>query len=304
MTEETIRTAPDSPDWVTAVCSDEPLPRPLRVDVHDLGGEADPAPVDIDAGAKRVGWWWCGGAVLVAVLMIVAFVVFGGGPDPAPAATHRAIVATPAVSAAPTTGVLPTTLDAAVPFTAATASCGPGSTSPQALTDTSTDSAWVCARGTQESLVDGQVLHVSFTCGQARPQSACSYMLYSVSVTPGWVAKTVGGSGGMGDKAQWLAHRVVTRLQFNFFNGAALAADPFFVDTNSVHGPVTATLPVRVLASHVDVLVLHTDRPPAGTTATEIPSPTETSDDPSTLTDPVDATFAMSQLQFVGHAPN
>ena len=314
MSEETIRTAPDNPEWVKAVCADEPLQRPLRVhDGGDVGSrssegtvdadrEPNPAPVDADAGAKRVGLWWCAGAVSVAVLMVVAFVVFGGGPDRAPVGTHRSIVATPVVSAAPSTRALPPPVDAEVPFTAATASCGPGSTSPQALADTSTDSAWVCARGTQESQVDGQVLHVSFAGGQARP--TCSYMVSSVSVTPGWLAKTVGG------KDQWLAHRVVTRLQFNFFNGAALAADPFFVDTNSVHGPVTATLPGRVLASRVDVLVLHTDRPPAtplpagdGTTTTEIASPTETSDDPSTLSDPVDATFAMSQLQFFGHAP-
>ena len=297
MTDETIRTAPDTPDWVKAVCTDEPLPPPLRATPssaprvrNDVGSEA--VDVDVDADAKRVGLWLCAGAVSVAVLMIVAFVVFGGGPDRAPVPTPRAIVVAPVVSAAPTTGAPPALVDPVVPFTAATASCGPGSTSPQALSDTSTDSAWVCARGTQESLVDGQVLHVSFTCGQARP--ACSYMVSSVSVTPGWLAKTVGG------KDQWLAHRVVTRLQFNFFSGAALAADPFFVDTNSVHGPVTATLPGRVLASHVDVLVLHTDRPPA---APDSPSPTETSDDPSTLADPADATFAMSQLEFFGHAP-
>jgi hypothetical protein len=300
MSEETVRTAPDNPEWVKAVCADEPLLRPLRITDES---KTNAAPVDADAGAKRVGLWLCAGTVSVAVLMVVAFAAFGGGPEPIP--TRRVVAVASAVSAGPTTNAPPAPVDAAVPFTAATASCGPGSTSPQALADASTDSAWVCTRGPQESLVDGQVLHVSFTCGQARP--ACSYMVSSVSVTPGWLAKTVGG------KDQWLAHRVVTRLQFNFFNGAALAADPFFVDTNSVHGPVTATLPARVLASHVDVLVLHTDRPPAaplpsaspdGATATDIPAPSETSDDPSTLADPVDATFAMSQLQFFGHAPN
>jgi hypothetical protein len=273
----------------------------------ELDDEPIPEPVDADAGAKRVGRWLCAGAVLAATLMIAAFAVFGGGPDPEPVPLHRGTAVAAAVSAAPTTPVLSApVVDTAVPFTAATAGCGPGSTSPQALTDTSTDSAWVCARGTQESLLDGQVLHVSLTCDRSRPESTCSYMLTSVSVTPGWVAKTVGG------KDQWLAHRVVTRLQFNFFNGNQLAADPFFVDTNSVHGPVTATLATRVLASRADVLVLHTDRPPAspvqaapiGPADTALPSPTETSDDMSTLADPVDSTFAMSQLQFLGHTPN
>ncbi len=294
MSEESIRTAPDLPDWVQAVCADEPLPAQLEVSV-DGRDETDSPPADVDAGAKRVRWWLCGAAVAAAASMIATFVVFGGGPKQVAPATHRTIYATPVVSAAATTG-RPAAADAAVPFTAATASCGPGSTSPQALTDTSTDSAWVCVRGPQESRVDGQVLHVSFTCGPARPQ--CSYLLASVSVTPGWLAKTVAG------KDQWLAHRVVTRLQFNFFNGAALAADPFFVDTGSVHGPVTATLPGPALASRADVLILHTDRPPAAPPLTDVPSPTQTSEDPATVADPVDATFAMSQLQFVGHAPD
>lgn len=317
--------------------ADRPPPGELPIDLDDQPAAApDPAddysavpaqPVDANAGARRVGWWLCAGAVLVAVLIVLVIAVFGGGPDPAPVAAHRASAAPPAISAAPTTGAIPMPpRDQAVPFTAATASCSAGSTSPQALTDTSTDSAWVCARGPQESFLDGQVLHVNFTCAGSRPESSCSYMLNSVSVIPGWLAKTPGGID------QWLAHRVVTRLQFNFFNGNQLAADPFFLDTNSVHGPVPATLPTPVLACRVDVLILHTDRPPAaplptaspespgadqtlpgfadpgqgGTaaTTTDPPGPTGLPTDPTAITDPVDATFAMSQLQFFGHSPN
>jgi hypothetical protein len=237
---------------------------------------------------------------------------------------HRAT--TPAVVAVPTTTNLPVPAqDQAVPFTAWTDSCPNGPGSPLALTDTSTDSAWVCARGPQESFVDGQVLHVVFTCDATRPQSTCSDMLNAVSVTPGWVAKTPGG------KDEWLQHRVVTKLQFNFFNGNQLVADPFPVETNSVHGPVSATLPTKVLASRVDVLILHTARPPAAplptttppapaggdqppgglfdslpTTGTDnaaaTPAPGDLASGPGS--DPVDATFAMSQLQFLGHSPN
>lgn len=153
-------------------------------------------------------------------------------------------------------------------------------------------------------------------------------MLNSVSVTPGWVAKTPGG------RDEWLQHRVVTRLQFNFFNGSQLVADPFFVDTGSVHGPVTTALPGKVLASHVDVIILHTERPPAAPLpastgpgrapdVTELTPPSGLVDsvlgpataapgapppaDPgssSTASDPVDATFAISQLQFFGHSPS
>jgi hypothetical protein len=124
---------------------------------------------------------------------------------------------------------------------------------------------------------------------------------------------------------------VVTRLQFNFFNGNQLVADPFFVDTHSIHGPVPATLPEKILASRVDVIILHTERPPAAplptTTspgrgpdvtglappdglvdsvlgpATAQPAPPAPADPAATTSDPVDATFAMSQLQFFGHSP-
>jgi hypothetical protein len=258
---------------------------------------------------------------------VVVVVVFGGGPDPVRPAQHHALA--PAVAAAPTTTNQPALQqDNVVAFTARTDSCLPGGSadqpaarSPQALTDTATDSAWVCGRGPQESRLDGQVLHVQFSCDPSRPTSACSDMLTAVSVTPGWVAKTPAGN------EEWAQHRVVTRLQFNFFNGAQLAGDPFFLDTHGVHGPVSATLPAKILASRVDVIILHTERPPAGPLPTtggpgrapdpgapQNPGPlddwgtgpttTEPPADPiSGGADPVDATFAMSQLQFFGHAP-
>jgi hypothetical protein len=299
--------------------------RPHDLDEPATSSAGEAAGADVNAGARRTALWLGSGVVVVAVLIVLAFMVFGGGPDPTPVPQHRAT--TPAVVAAPTTASLPVPQqDQAVPFTPSTDSCSAGSTSALALTDTSTDSAWVCARGPQESFLDGQVLHVRFTCDSSRPESTCSYMLNSVSVTPGWLAKTPGG------KDEWLQHRVVTMLQFNFFNGDQLAADPFYLPTNSVHGPVTATLPTKVLASRVDVLILHTDRPPAaplptasapaaaadgaqqppdglldsvlGTVTPDAPPMPPTDPASDTNRDPVDATFAMSQLQFFGHAPN
>ena len=307
--------------------------RPHELD--DPAGE-NPSEVcgpDVNSGAKRAAVWLGSGVLAVAALIVAAFVVFGGGPDRVAPPQHHATI--PAVAAAPTTANPPVPQqDHAVPFTARTDSCSPegGSTeqpaarSPQALSDTGTDSAWVCGRGPQESLLDGQMLHVHFGCDPSRPTSACSYMLNSVSVTPGWVAKTPGG------KDEWLQHRVVTRLQFNFFNGNQLVADPLFVDTRSIHGPVPAALPAKILASRVDVIILHTERPPAAplpTTTAPAPDPTPASwrrragcrircwgpPPPSRPlrhrptprgrhhSDPVDATFAMSQLQFFGHSP-
>jgi len=305
---------------------------------HDLdnpsGANVDEGSgADINSGAKRAAVWLGSAVLAVAVLIVLALVVFGGAPDPVAPPQHQ--VATPAVGAAPSTASLPVLQhDHAVSFTARTDSCTlKGETagqlaarSPRALTDTGTDSAWVCSRGPQESLIDGQVLHVQFTCDPSRPDWACSYVLNAVTVTPGWVAKTPAG------KDEWLQHRVVTRLQFNFFNGNQLVADPFFLDTQSIHGPVPATLPAKILASRVDVIILHTERPPAaplptitgpgrgpdvtgpqppgglgdsvvGPSATEPATPPPADPGGATDRDPVDATFAMSQMQFFGHSP-
>lgn len=231
---------------------------PRLCPAHDLDStEPDPArTTDVNAGAKRTLLWLGSGVALVAVVIVLAFLVFGGGPAPTPPPQHKP-AATPAVVAVPTTPDFPAPpQDQAIPFDPTTDSCPGGPTSPLALTDTATDTAWVCSRGPQESQLDGQILHVKFLCDRSRPDATCSYMLNSLAVTPGWVAKTPGG------KDEWLQHRCATRMQFNFYNGDQLAADPFFLDTNCVHGPVPATLPGKILASRVDVMILHTERPP------------------------------------------
>jgi hypothetical protein len=100
----------------------------------------------------------------------------------------------------------------------------------------------------------------------------------------------------------------------------------FTQDTGNAHGPVTTALPHKVLASHVTVVILQTARP----SASPLPSATEpvlpgfgdsvlgpdgapllpdttASAHPEPLgqnADPVDATFAMSALTFLGHEPN
>jgi hypothetical protein len=316
----------------SAVLDDATAPSALRGNPVPHRDDTPDTPTgDVNSGAKRAMWLLVGAVVILAVVIIGTFSLFGGGPAPTPPAQRTV---EPVAAAAPTTPNLPVPQqDQAVSFTAGTKSCSPtgGSgqqsvaRSPLALTDNTRDSAWVCGRGPQESLLDGQILHVQFTCTAAQPQSACSYVTNSLSVTPGWVAKTPDG------KDEWLQHRVVRKLQFNFFNGNQLVADPYFLDTHDIHGPVSASLPSKVLASRVDVIVLHTERPPAGPAPAADPNgptagdaagpgavtstvlgqnnsgpaadaPAEPSADAGT--DAVDATFAMSQLQFFGHSPN
>jgi hypothetical protein len=297
-----------------AVDGRPPGPAPV-----DLDADADAAAVpnrDVNAGARRVLRVLLAGVGLAAAVIVTLFAVVGGGPAAAPPQEHPDGAAPELATPAPSTIPVPQQ-DQAVPYTPTTDSCPAGSSSPLALTDTGADSAWVCVRGPQESRLDGQVLHVRFDCGRSRPAASCSYILGAVALTPGWVATTAGGTD------PWSAHRVITRVQFTFFNGAQLAADPFMLDTNGIHGPVSAPLPAAVLASRADVLILHTARPEAAAAPTLTdrdtpppdwwaPAPEPTQDaaptpgpgsDPEPGGDPVDATFAMSRLSFYGHSP-
>jgi hypothetical protein len=282
-------------------------------DVAGRGGDDDAPAADVNAGAKRTAAWLGVGVVAASAAIVGGFVLCSGGFHPSPPGAAASPSPAAAVSAAPRTTAAVAAPDQAIPFTASAPGCKGGSTSAQSLSDTAGDSAWVCVRGTPDEQVDGQVLHIDFTCDATRPASACSYLVNSVSVTPGSVAKTAGGQD------DWLAHRVVTRLQYNFYNGDELA-EILTQDTGNVHGPVAAAVRHPVLASHVVVITLQTSRPPASPLPTTNPDgaqpqpgsvdpgpgPGETTVpvSPSAVSDPVDATFAISALQFFGHQPN
>ena len=281
-------------------------------DTTGSGGDDDAPAADVNAGAKRTAVWLGVGVVAASVAIVGGFVLCSTGSHPSPPGAAASPSPAAAVSAAPRTSAAVAAPDQAIPFTAAAPGCKGGSTSAQSLSDTGGDAAWVCVRGTPDEQADGQVLHIAFGCDAARPASACSYLVSSVSVTPGWVTKSPGGQD------DWLAHRVVSRLQYTFYNGDQLA-EIFTQDTGNVHGPVTAALRHPVLASRVVVLILQTSRPPVspspdpGTTSgpgaappqPDLANPGQTPPPLSapTASDPVDATFAVTAMQFFGHQP-
>jgi hypothetical protein len=280
--------------------------------ISDETGVIDDAPPpsdeprDVNAGAKKTAILL--GAALVCAVAVIVTALVSFSDTAVPRVPRHAPVAASAAPV-PITAAPPPDQDQAVPFTAS-ANCPPGSTSAQSLTDTTSDSAWVCVRGAQGATVDGQVLRIDL---------GRSYVLSAVSVTPGWVAKTPGG------KDEWLQHRVVTRLQY-IFNDVDNTI--FTQDAGNTHGPVTTPLPKKVLASRITVVILQTARPLAsplprdgaapdqagfgdsmlGPDAAPLsPDGTATSDhlplgdqDP----DPADASFAMSALKFFGHEPD
>ena len=114
---------------------------------------------DADAGAKKVAIALGVGTVCAAMVIAIALTSFHDDAPASPTTAPAPVYApTPAPqSAAPP----PPDSDRPIPYTAS-ANCPAGSTSAQALTDTTGDSAWVCVRGPPEATVDGQVLHVDF----------------------------------------------------------------------------------------------------------------------------------------------
>ena len=316
--DDTDETRPDDArsDEADGAADDGDL-EPVDLDAPAEGELEEPTAAflgaaDANAGSKKTALVLGAGLVVAIVAIVGAFVMFSSPDTPASPDTATPTAAAPAPSAAPTSAPhAAPDQDQAVPFTAS-ANCPPGSTSAQALTDTASDSAWVCVRGAPGGQVDGQVLHIDL---------GRSYVLSAVSITPGWVAKTPGG------KEEWLAHRVVTRLQYIFNDDERTI---FTQDTGNTHGPVTTPLPKKVLASRVTVIILQTSRPPASPAPTgdaaapaqpgfldsvlgqgngPIPADsTQTSQpDPDPMgqnpTDPVDSTFAVSAMKFFGHQP-
>lgn len=285
-------------------------PDPAAVSAQEIAASsavAEPAAPDGDwetakppAQSHKKAVTVLGVALAVAATGIVAALLRFGYPPPS-SAPHRP--ASVAASAAPVMAPTPAAQDQAIPFTA-DANCPTGSTSAQALTDSTSDSAWVCVRGG----VDGQVLHLDL---------GKTYVLTAVSVTPGWVAKTPGG------KDEWLQHRVVGRLQYIFDDSDRTIITQ---DTGNAHGPVTVPL-TNIVASRVTVIVLQTSRPPStpqpngsapappggvidsvlGAAGGPLPPEATATNDPAPPgepgSDPVDATFAMSGLGFFGHPP-
>lgn len=219
--------------------------------------------------------------------------------------TRLSVVAAPA---SPTAA--PDNPDAAIPYTATSVGCLPGSTAAQSVAGPESTQAWVCVTGGSV----GQYLVLDL---------GRSMIITAVSITPGWVGADASGAD------QWHQHRVLTRVQWSF-NDTPPTVVP--QETASVHGEATKPMPNRgVLASRIIMLVQETGRAPADTTPTTTPPPggggilgevlgppaapadpasptSSTTPLPgqpadSTRTDPADNTFAVSSIKIFGHPP-
>lgn len=251
----------------------------------------------------------------VVVALVAGVMFYSGGPDQQ--AVPRDTVADPAAVAVakPVPPPRPSAdSDRSIPYNAdARGSCGVGSTSAQTMAGSDPRQAFVCVRGG----ADGQVITLDLSK---------TYVITAIKITPGWVGKDAS------DVSQWAQHRVVSTVQYTFND---VDRTPITQETGNVHGEAVVKIKRAdgargVVASNITMLIRQTSRPPAqpepaagpnpGTNgggllpsvfgpASPSGTPAPTSNpfalgNSSANSDPVDAKFAISRLEVIGHEPN
>jgi hypothetical protein len=281
--------------------------RIVDLDADDDYAADDDGTGDDDTAAPRrrfnpaVAASFVGTAVVATVVTLIAgSLASRDEPAPPPIPTSHARAPLPP----PPPSVPSAAVDGPLRFTA-TSDCDrlPGSTSAQLLADPQTAVPWICA-----SQIPGQVLKIYLD----QP-----YIITAVSIVPGAVNKT----NPTDDGDAWLRHRVVTRLQWQFNDRANTIKSQ---RTGNVHGEAVEPIP-STLASEITVIIQETSRPPQVAPPTSIPAPApgsdgilgpilgsngpqqDPADEPGLLPgqaerpDPSDGTFAVSNIQIMGH---
>ena len=261
---------------------------------------------------KKIAAGFAAATVVATLLVSGALLAMRSDPhtsdssQPAHPSTRLSVLAAPS-----TTTAAPGNQDSAIPYTATSVGCLPGSTAAQSVAGPDSTQAWVCVTGGNV----GQYLVLNL---------GRSMLITAVSITPGWVGADASGAD------QWHQHRVLTRVQWSFNDSPPTVVPQ---ETASVHGEATKPMPARgVLASRIIMLVQETGRAPADITptTTAVPGgggggligevlgppaapadPAPTSSTPalpglppdSSHTDPADNTFAVSSIKIFGHPP-
>jgi hypothetical protein len=292
--------APDAPEVPTA------QPTSAELALTDTK-ETETKPPAAARYNKKIAAGFVAATALAALVASGALMVMRTEPHVAETDHTAGLTTQISVVAAPTTTAGAGDRDAAIPYTATSVGCLPGSTAAQAAASPDPTQAWVCVTGGNA----GQ--YVVLNLGR-------SMLINAVSLTPGWVGTDTSGAD------QWHQHRVATRVQWSFNDSPPTVIAQ---DTGSVHGEATKALPERgVLASRVILLIQETARAPADAAPTTSPAPTSSGlfDDilgpPATeppppgsagampgvtgdqaRTDPADNSFAISSIKIFGHPP-
>ena len=255
----------------------------------------------VNTGTKQTVAVLGGSAGVVAVVLVVLFNVISVGPAPvAPQEPQRRVaVAGPRTSAPAATEV---SRDKPMPFEAS-ADCGAGSTTARIVENPTGEQAWVCY---------GPGLGINQWIDLRFPDDVA---VMAITITPGWVAKVVGG------KEEYAQHRIVSKIRWWF------VGDPqgryVDQDTKNVRGAAWVAVP-GIRTRWIRGVITQTSRPEVKSAATAAPAGGgmwgavfggDGSDVSGTVgaapspplsgggRDPVDESFAVSRIEVIGHVP-
>ncbi|WP_081759519.1 hypothetical protein [Mycobacterium sp. MAC_080597_8934] len=233
----------------------------------DAAPSSDRKPATGDSADKRRRFtpWVLGAGVGAVALATVITAVASNLNSPAPAAAPTAPTASSssAPRPAPTAPPRPTApsdanADGPLPFTASSDCDEAGSTPAQSVAVADSPTPWIC-------VLNGPGQRLDLVLGP--PGMPQSYVITGVVIVPGAI-----GRPGRPDTEPdpWLAHQVVTRLQWSF-NDPANTVKP--QNTFNVRGEAPMAIP-HITASKVTIIIQQTSPPPAPQpSATEQPAP-------------------------------
>lgn len=302
---------PDEDDDEGRAAGDEQVGEPSG-DESELTPEPDAARADSSDEdsdrRRRFTPWVLGAGIAAAALATVVTAVASGLNSPAPAAAP-VTASTSSKPSAPRPAPQPPPADAnadgPLPFTATSDCDEAGSTPAQSIAVPDSPTPWIC-------VLHGPGQRLDIVLGP--PGMPQSYVITGVVIVPGAI-----GRPGRPDTEPdpWLAHQVVTRLQWSF-NDPANTVKP--QNTYNVRGEAPMAVP-RITASRITVIIQETSLPP-------VPQPTSTAEpapggvfgsvlgppapsggsDPAFPVDSTDRqsatnlrTFAVSSIKIIGH---
>lgn len=271
----------------------------------------DAAPLSNEPNSRRRFTPWvlgAGAAAVVAVTAITAMVVSSNTAEPAPTQTAAPVTrkAPPPPPRPAPTPAIDLNADGPIPFMASSDCDSAGSTPAQSVAVPDSATPFICVLHGPGQIVDLQL---------GPPGMPESFVVTGVLMVPGAVGAP---NRPATEPDPWLAHRVPTRVQWSFNDPANTVVS---MQTHNVRGEVVKPVP-RVTASHVQVIIQETSRPPVaqpaaaaeqqgsnifgdilGTPPAGTQAPALPGDGNAGQSDASDRTFAISAIKIIGHRP-
>lgn len=294
---------PQEPAVAPELTLGELLPEYTRPETEMKAAPSGPNP------RRRFTPWVLGaGAVAVAATTVVTAIgASSNTAEPEPTASVAPVTrkTPPPPRPAPTPPV-DVNADGPIPFMASSDCDSAGSTPAQSVAVPDSAAPFICVLHGPGQIVDFQL---------GPPGMPESFVVTGVLMVPGAVGAP---NRPATEPDPWLAHRVPTRVQWSFNDPANTVVS---MQTHNVRGEVVKPVP-RVTASHVQLIIQETSRPPvahpapapeqqggnifgdilgsppAGTQAPVLPG-----DSNAGQSDPSDRTFAISAIKIIGHRP-